>query len=324
MASTIQIKRSTTPSAIPADASLSPGELAINLPDNKLYSAYANGDTFLLASGTAGGITSLLDDTTPQLGGNLDLNSSNITGTGNISITGGATLSGVAALNGGITVDTTNFTVDGTTGAVATASTLDVAGVASLNGGIQVDANTFVVHGTTGAVTTASTLNVGGLASLDGGIDVDGVFTVADATGAIGTSGTLTVTNATTSTTTGTGAVIITGGVGIGENLNVGGNLTLTGDLTINGTTTIIESTTVAVDDSLLKLAANNNNADTLDVGWYAVYNSTGVKYGGVFRDASDGIFKVWAGLTAEPTSTVNLGSGALAQLDAVIDGGTY
>ena len=36
----------------------------------------------------------LVDDTTPQLGGDLDLNSSNITGTGNIDITGQVTLGG--------------------------------------------------------------------------------------------------------------------------------------------------------------------------------------------------------------------------------------
>lgn len=35
--------------------------------------------------------TDLVNDTTPQLGGNLDLNSSNITGTGNVSITGSVT-----------------------------------------------------------------------------------------------------------------------------------------------------------------------------------------------------------------------------------------
>jgi hypothetical protein len=39
---------------------------------------------------------SLVQDTTPQLGGNLDLNSSNITGTGDISITGTATFTDAA------------------------------------------------------------------------------------------------------------------------------------------------------------------------------------------------------------------------------------
>lgn len=38
--------------------------------------------------GGGGGITDIVQDTTPQLGGNLDLNSSNVTGTGGIDITG--------------------------------------------------------------------------------------------------------------------------------------------------------------------------------------------------------------------------------------------
>ena len=42
------------------------------------------------ASGGAGTVN-IIDDTTPQLGGNLDLNSNNITGTGNINITGTVT-----------------------------------------------------------------------------------------------------------------------------------------------------------------------------------------------------------------------------------------
>ena len=42
------------------------------------------------------GITAVVDDTTPQLGGNLDLNSSNITGTGNVTITGSVTSDNLA------------------------------------------------------------------------------------------------------------------------------------------------------------------------------------------------------------------------------------
>jgi len=43
---------------------------------------------------SSGGITDVVSDTTPQLGGNLDLNSNNITGTGNINITGTLALGG--------------------------------------------------------------------------------------------------------------------------------------------------------------------------------------------------------------------------------------
>ena len=40
------------------------------------------------SSGGGGGISNVVEDTTPQLGGNLDLNSKDITGTGNANITG--------------------------------------------------------------------------------------------------------------------------------------------------------------------------------------------------------------------------------------------
>ena len=44
--------------------------------------------------------TDLVGDTSPQLGGNLDLNSNNITGTGNINITGGVTTSATTTIGG--------------------------------------------------------------------------------------------------------------------------------------------------------------------------------------------------------------------------------
>ena len=55
-----------------------------------------------------GVITTLVEDTTPQLGGDLDLNSSDITGTGNINITGDMTVSGTANAT---TVDFGNWTI---------------------------------------------------------------------------------------------------------------------------------------------------------------------------------------------------------------------
>ena len=52
----------------------------------------------------------LLADTTPQLGGNLDLNSNNITGTGDIDITG--TITSTGALDTGSSAITTTGTVN--------------------------------------------------------------------------------------------------------------------------------------------------------------------------------------------------------------------
>ena len=63
-------------------------------------------------------VTTLKDvssDTTPQLGGNLDLNSNNITGTGNITITGIVTPTSLAATNlsGNLTLNSNDITGTG-------------------------------------------------------------------------------------------------------------------------------------------------------------------------------------------------------------------
>ena len=96
-----------------------------------------SGVTSTLSEGTAtvtissGGLTDVVDDTTPQLGGNLDLNSKFITGSGNIDITGSLDVSGISTtgflevgnLNNGRVpyvgsasgrlVDSSNLTFDG-------------------------------------------------------------------------------------------------------------------------------------------------------------------------------------------------------------------
>ena len=65
------------------------------------------------------GIVNVVEDTTPQLGGDLDINSNNIIGTGGINITGGVTASTTGAFkdgtySGNVTI-TGNLTVSGDT-----------------------------------------------------------------------------------------------------------------------------------------------------------------------------------------------------------------
>lgn len=59
------------------------------------FNEAGNGLEIVTLSSTAQ-LTDIVADTTPQLGGNLDLNGKNITGTGNISTTGNATITGSA------------------------------------------------------------------------------------------------------------------------------------------------------------------------------------------------------------------------------------
>jgi hypothetical protein len=78
---------------------LTNGDLYFDTGDNELY--IWNGSAWQAAS------PNIVADTTPQLGGDLDLNSNDITGTGNINVTGTVTADG-------LTVDTTTLVVDST------------------------------------------------------------------------------------------------------------------------------------------------------------------------------------------------------------------
>ena len=63
------------------------GELVYTTDTKKIFV----GDGTTIGGTLVAGLNSVLADTTPQLGGNLDLNSKNITGIGNITIDGTVT-----------------------------------------------------------------------------------------------------------------------------------------------------------------------------------------------------------------------------------------
>ena len=85
----------------------------------------------------------------------------------------------------------------------------------------------------------------------------------------------------------------------------IAGNTTIGGNLTVSGTTTTVNSTTVSIGDSLYQLA-NNNNANSIDIGWYGKYNDGGLKYAGIIWDSTDNKFMVFKDNQVEPTTTVN------------------
>ena len=117
-----------------------------------------------------------------------------------------------------------------------------------------------------------------------------------------------------------------TGRASISTNLSVAGNTHIDGNLTVEGEVTYISTTTLEVMDPLIKLASNNQT-DAVDTGFYALYDEgSTAKYAGIFRDATDGVFKVFKDLQADPTVTVDTaGTGyAIGQLDAIVDGGSF
>jgi hypothetical protein len=105
-------------------------------------------------------------------------------------------------------------------------------------------------------------------------------------TGAITTSSNISTTGS--GTITSAGALTVTsGGATITGASSVSGNFTVTGDLTVTGTTTTLNTTNLLVQDPFFG-TGSQNSADALDLGWWSKYVSSGTKYCGLFRDASD------------------------------------
>ena len=73
----------------------------INFIGSNVTAAISSGIANVTVS--AGGLSNVVEDTTPQLGGNLDLNNKNITGTGSIGITGGFNATGVSTFQDSVT-----------------------------------------------------------------------------------------------------------------------------------------------------------------------------------------------------------------------------
>jgi len=64
-----------------------------------MLTASIGGGIFTSASLASGGVSDIVDDTTPQLGGNLDLNTNTISGSGNIKFSGSLEVTSVNATN---------------------------------------------------------------------------------------------------------------------------------------------------------------------------------------------------------------------------------
>lgn len=262
------------------------GEIAVNLFDRKIYVGNSVGTTAI--GGEDFRLTS--QSPTAEAGAYLKLLGDSVLSTNTVLLSAGEGIDIVRESNGSITFSGEN----------ASTSNKGIASFSSSN------------------FTTSS-----------------GAISLADsASGAVltvsGTSKEVEVTRASGTVTVGLpDNVEIAGNLDVAGATNFAGNLSIDGNLTVEGATTYLSTSTVYADDGMFKLAANNVG-DTIDTGIYgAIYHSanTTYTYAGYFRDASDGgTFKFYTGLDVEPTGTVNISDSgyALAQLDAIIDGGSY
>jgi hypothetical protein len=112
-----------------------------------------------VAGTSSGGISGVIDDTSPQLGGNLDLNSKDLTGTGDINITGSGQFSSKIQASSLVKTGGTSSQFLKADGSID--SSVYITGIAS-----NVVSNTTVGGANTVAVTNIVTITSGNYASL--------------------------------------------------------------------------------------------------------------------------------------------------------------
>lgn len=92
------------------------------------------------------------------------------------------------------------------------------------------------------------------------------------------------------------------------------GNLTISGNLTVSGTTTTVNTTNFTTADPVIYLG-EGNNSNSVDLGFVASYNDGTYAHQGLVKDTSDGKWKLFKGVTDEPTTTVNFAQGSMDAL---------
>ena len=160
---------------------------------------------------------------------------------------------------------------------------------------------TATIRNTTVAVTNNAT--VGGTLAVTGNTTLTGDLAVngGDLT-TTSTTATLFNTNATTLTIGGAATTMTIGAGSTGATTTMAKDVIIVGNLTVQGTTTTNTSNTLTVSDSVVYLA-DGNSGNALDIGLIGEYTATGVKYAGMVKDATDGVWKFFSAPTNAPTA---------------------
>ena len=91
-------------------------------------------------------------------------------------------------------------------------------------------------------------------------------------------------------------------------------NLTVDGNLTVTGTTTTVSAQDLVVSDPLIYIG-EGNTANLVDLGLVSSFDDGTYQHSGIARDASAGKWKIFKGVTDEPTTTINFAQGSLDDL---------
>lgn len=127
------------------------------------------------SGGGGGGLANVVDDTTPQLGGDLDLNSNDITGTGNINISGTVTATSISAnLGADLGLNSNDITGVGNINITGSVTATNISGAISGSLGGYLDLGGYGIQGS-GVISVTSDTLVRGITGFRG-IDSNNPF----------------------------------------------------------------------------------------------------------------------------------------------------
>jgi hypothetical protein len=92
------------------------------------------------------------------------------------------------------------------------------------------------------------------------------------------------------------------------------GDITVAGNFTVSGTTTTVSTQDLVVNDPMIYIG-EGSTGNTADLGLVGSFDDGIYQHSGIVRDSSEGIWKLFKGVTDEPSTTINFGQGSLDDL---------
>lgn len=102
-------------------------------------------------------------------------------------------------------------------------------------------------------------------------------------------------------------AVFVSPNIGsaTGNTLTLSGDLSVSGNVYLSGNVTTLSSNNLSINDPLIYLA-QDNPANLQDIGIVGHFTSSIYQHTGLVRDATDGVWKLFSNVAAEPTTTMD------------------